>query len=68
MSTNIKWLKVLLRSTKKYNVYKLVYYGVSDCIESAILREKQIKAGSREKKVGLIESVNPHLKDLYWEL
>ena len=35
--------------TKKYNVIKLVYYEVCDVIESAIQREKQIKAGSRKK-------------------
>jgi len=37
--------------TKKYNIVKLVYYEVFEDIESAILREKQIKAGSRQKKV-----------------
>ena len=36
--------------TRKYNVHKLVYYEVSEEIESAILREKQIKGGSRQKK------------------
>jgi len=36
--------------TKKYNIDKLVYYEVSDNIESAILREKQLKAGSRNKR------------------
>ena len=35
--------------TKKYNVYKLVYYEVSVSIEAAIQREKQIKGGSRRK-------------------
>ena len=54
--------------TKKYNISKLVYYEVSDSIESAILREKQIKAGSREKKTKLIKSANPNFKDLYWGL
>ncbi len=51
--------------TKKYNVQKLVYYEVFDDIENAILREKQIKGGSREKKLSLIRNVNPDLKDLY---
>jgi len=51
--------------TKKYNVQKLVYYEVFDGIENAILREKQIKGGSREKKLSLIRNVNPDLKDLY---
>jgi len=54
--------------TSKYNVNKLVYYEVFDDIESAISREKQIKGGSREKKIGLIERTNPGYKDLYQEL
>jgi putative endonuclease len=54
--------------TKKYNVKKLVYYEIADDIESAIAREKQIKAGSRKKKIALIKSMNPALKDLYPEL
>jgi putative endonuclease len=54
--------------TKKYNVNKLVYYELSDNLESAILREKQIKAGSRKNKIGLIMSVNPNFKDLYYEI
>ena len=51
--------------TKKYNVDKLVYYEV--CTDSliAIAREKQIKAGSRKKKVILIESMNVGWVDLY---
>ena len=52
----------------KYNCNLLVYYEVIDCIESAILREKQIKAGSRAKKVELINSINPEWKDLYYSL
>ena len=52
----------------KYNCSALVYYEVIDCIESAILREKQIKAGSREKKESLINSMNPSWKDLYYSL
>lgn len=50
--------------TKKYNVHKLVYYEVFDDIENAILREKQIKAGSRKKKMELILRMNPNFKDL----
>ena len=37
--------------TKKYNVHKLVYYEVGDNIHAAIAREKQIKGGSRQKKL-----------------
>ena len=51
--------------TKRYNVTKLVWYEVADSIESAILREKQIKAGSRQKKIMLIKTMNPGFKDLY---
>ena len=54
--------------TKKYNVKKLVYYEIADDIESAIAREKQIKAGSRKKKISLIKSMNPTFKDLYPEI
>ena len=51
--------------TKKYNIDKLVYSEV--CIDSlsAIEREKQIKSGSRKKKISLIESKNMEWKDLY---
>ena len=54
--------------TKKYNVHKLVYYEVFNDVEGAILREKQIKADSRNKKIKLINSMNPNWKDLYSEL
>ncbi|MBL7069904.1 MAG: GIY-YIG nuclease family protein [Candidatus Omnitrophica bacterium] len=54
--------------SKKYNVNKLVYYEVSDNIESAITREKQIKGGSREKKIKLIKIINPEFRDLYDEI
>ena len=50
--------------TKKYNVNKLVYYEIGDDINLAIVREKQIKAGSRQKKIDLINSMNPNWKDL----
>ncbi|MCJ7646388.1 GIY-YIG nuclease family protein [bacterium] len=54
--------------TKKYNVHKLVYYEVFNDVEEAILREKQIKGGSRNKKIKLINRMNPNWKDLYPEL
>jgi putative endonuclease len=41
---------------------------VTDDIQAAILREKQIKGGSRQKKIDLIMSMNPEWKDLYDEL
>jgi len=54
--------------TSRYNVTKLVYYEVFDSIEDAITREKQLKGGSREKKINLIESKNPEWLDLYQSL
>jgi len=54
--------------TKKYNIVKLVYYEVFEDIENAILREKQIEAGPRQKKVQLINSINREWRDLYDEL
>ena len=53
--------------TKKYNVHKLVYFEQGNDVNTAILREKQIKAGSRKKKMELINSMNPEWKDLYEE-
>jgi len=53
--------------TKRYNVDKLVYYEVFDQIENAILREKQIKAGPRAKKIALINGMNPKWLDLSLE-
>jgi putative endonuclease len=54
--------------TIRYNVTKLVYFEAYDDPVNAIGREKQIKAGSRSKKVKLIEKMNPEWKDLYGEL
>ena len=54
--------------TKKYRITKLVYYEVFDDIENAIAREKQVKAGSRQKKVQLINQMNREWKDLFEEL
>ena len=53
--------------TKKYNITKLVYYEIYEDAYTAIGREKQIKAGSRQKKIDLINSLNPEWKDLYEE-
>ncbi|MFH1207467.1 MAG: GIY-YIG nuclease family protein [Patescibacteria group bacterium] len=50
--------------TKKYNITKLVYYEEFQYIEDAIAREKQIKGGSRQKKINLINSINPEWNDL----
>lgn len=50
--------------TKRYNCTKLVYYEGYNLIIDAIVREKQIKGGSRAKKISLIESINPQWDDL----
>ena len=57
--------KLLKGFTKRYNVTKLVYFEMYDDPESAISREKQLKAGSRKKKLELINSFNKEWKDLY---
>jgi putative endonuclease len=54
--------------TAKYKVDKLGYYEVFGDIVSAIEREKQLKGGSRQKKLALIERMNPEWKDLYNEI
>ena len=67
--------------TSKYNITKLVYYEVFEeddisddkCLifeypENAIIREKKIKAGSRQKKIELINSINESWDDLYTRL
>lgn len=51
--------------TKRYNIKKLVYYEVFEDPENAILREKQIKGGSRKKKIDLINKMNSAWLDLY---
>ncbi|MGO9486482.1 MAG: GIY-YIG nuclease family protein [Rhodomicrobium sp.] len=51
--------------TEKYGCKLLVYYELLDRMEDAIAREKQIKAGSRAKKIALIEGFNPRWLDLY---
>ncbi len=50
--------------TSKYNVDKLIWFEQTASVESAILREKQIKAWQRAWKIALIESVNPSWHDL----
>ncbi len=60
--------KLVKGFTSKYNVTKLVYYEVCQDIETAISREKQIKGGSRAKKLELVNQMNPAWKDLYDEI
>jgi putative endonuclease len=54
--------------TSRYSASKLVYYEVTNDAQSAIAREKQIKAGSRQNKIDLVEGMNPDWLDLYEEL
>ena len=54
--------------TCRYNADKLVYYEIFNNIKEAIAREKQIKAGSRIKKINLINTNNSEWDDLYSSL
>ncbi|HQQ94647.1 MAG TPA: GIY-YIG nuclease family protein [Bacteroidia bacterium] len=54
--------------TARYKLHKVVYYEGFHTIKEAIHREKQIKAGSREKKINLINALNPDWNDLFDEL
>jgi len=51
--------KLLKGFTERYNVNKLVYFEITASVDSAILREKEIKKWRREKKNNLVESLNP---------
>ena len=53
--------------TGKYHANKLVYFECGNDVNTAILREKQIKAGSRQKKIDLINGLNPDWKDFFEE-
>lgn len=54
--------------TKQYKVTLLVYYETTETIESAIVREKQLKRWKRAWKIKLIEEMNPEWYDLYASL
>jgi len=58
--------KMIEGFTSRYRVEKLVWYAVCEEPQGAIAREKQIKAGSRAKKIALIADFNPGWRDL-WE-
>ena len=60
--------KLIEGFTKRYNITKLIYYEIYRDAEKAILREKQIKGGSRAKKEMLVNGFNPEWRDLYTEL
>ena len=54
--------------TKKYNVDKLVYYEITENVETALNREKQLKRWHRDWKINLIREFNPEFNDLYESL
>ncbi|MDA0988434.1 MAG: GIY-YIG nuclease family protein [Chloroflexi bacterium] len=54
--------------TVQYNTVDLVYYEVAETAEAAITREKQLKAGSRQRKIELINNMNSTWQDLSTEL
>ena len=56
--------KLISGFTNKYNITKLIYYETTEDINSAIEREKQIKAGSRQKKIDLVNAIKKHWNDL----
>lgn len=60
--------KVADSFTKRYSVFKLVYYEVADSLEGAFVREQAIKGGSRKRKEELITSLNPKWRHLFSEL
>ena len=60
--------KLVKGFSAKYNLNRLVYFETHEDINEAIKREKLIKGGSREKKLKLIESINPDFEDLYLSL
>ena len=59
--------KALTGFTSRYNLKLLVYYEATEDVRSAIEREKQIKGWLRQKKISLIEAMNPDWRDLSLE-
>lgn len=57
--------KLVKGFSQRYNLNKLVYFEQYADVKEAIKREKQLKGGSRETKLSLIESTNPTFQDLY---
>ncbi|WP_370190575.1 GIY-YIG nuclease family protein [Qipengyuania sp.] len=54
--------------TKRYGLKRLVWFEFHATMKGAILREKQLKAGSRAKKLALVEGSNPEWRDLFFGL
>ncbi|NLY59680.1 MAG: GIY-YIG nuclease family protein [Gammaproteobacteria bacterium] len=60
--------KILPGFTSTYGVNQLMWFETHESMDSAISREKQLKAGSRQKKLELIEQLNPRWDDLFHTL
>jgi len=60
--------KVVQGFSAKYNLYKLLYFELTEDVMSALNREKEIKGWLRSKKVNLIRKMNPRWEDLNNEL
>ena len=58
-------LKLTEGFTKKYEIFKLVYFEQFDDVENAIKREKRLKKWNRAWKIRLVEELNPNWDDLY---
>ncbi len=54
--------------TRRHRVYDLVWFEQHETMDSAISREKAIKAWKRSWKIELIENSNPYWRDLYAEI
>ena len=54
--------------SQRYGIHNVVWYEVHPSMESAIMREKQLKKGSRQRKIDLIVEMNPQWRDLYAEI
>ena len=54
--------------SRRFGLDRLVYYELFDDMSAAISREKQLKAGSRKRKLDLIETLNPYWRDLYEDI
>lgn len=54
--------------TRRYNVDRLVYFEAHENIDAALAREHQLKGYRREKKIQLIQQMNPEWHDLYENL
>ncbi len=54
--------------TNRYGCKRLVWFEMAGTMEAAIVREKQLKAGSRAKKLALVADLNPDWRDLFGDI